>query len=278
MGERGLNPSETEAVEKILGHLNFSSGMPDPRLAANLNQLWNSTATVDYTDSGWQAVGDLLRAELDRLSGESAALQDATQATAVLDLVWNETLPNYIEHHRDLLFHQTADHLYNAFFVSRVCEAVLAQGEPWHETDRISSAAIAQLNDYIGYRPVAVLESKKIEPYANERLRPIPLLIREAGVAAGPYEEVVTRALDLLNQTDDDILRAAHFDPVVLDELAIDPRAYDFDHPVNKRPNYHFGQWDPHQIDGQGRYTRFVVQQSHFGRADAASRFRRGAT
>ena len=43
--------------------------------------------------------------------------------------------------------------------------------------------------------------------------------------------------------------------------LAIDPRAYDFDHPVNKRPNYHFGQWDPHCIDNQGRYRRFVVQQ-----------------
>jgi hypothetical protein len=56
-------------------------------------------------------------------------------------------------------------------------------------------------------------------------------------------------------------LRAAHFDPARLAELAFDPRAYDFDHPVNKRPNYHFGQWDPHQIDNQGRYRRFVVQQ-----------------
>ena len=43
--------------------------------------------------------------------------------------------------------------------------------------------------------------------------------------------------------------------------MAVDPRAYDFDHPVNKRPNYHFGQWDPHHIDNQGRYRRFVVQQ-----------------
>jgi hypothetical protein len=34
-----------------------------------------------------------------------------------------------------------------------------------------------------------------------------------------------------------------------------------FDHPVNKRPNYHFGQWDPHRIDGRGRYRRFVLQE-----------------
>ena len=47
----------------------------------------------------------------------------------------------------------------------------------------------------------------------------------------------------------------------MMDELAFDPRAYDFDHPANKRPNYHFGQWDPHLIDNQGRYRRFVVQQ-----------------
>ena len=46
-----------------------------------------------------------------------------------------------------------------------------------------------------------------------------------------------------------------------LDELALDPRAYEFDHPANKRPNYHFGQWDPHRIDNAGRYRRFVVQQ-----------------
>ncbi len=261
MGKRGLGPDEAEAVEKILGHLNFSSGAPDPRLLANLNQVWKSQAIAETTEPQWQAVGNLLQAKLKLLSGKSAALQDATQATAVLDLVWKQVLPAYFEYHCDLLFHQSADRLYNAFFVGRVCEAVLALGEPWHDTDRIKTAALAHLNDYLGYRPVAVLESRKIEPYPHERLRPIPLLVRDAGVAAGPYEEVVTLAMELLNQTDEDILQTAFFDPQVLDELAIDPRAYDFDHPVNKRPNYHFGQWDPHHIDNQGRYTRFVVQQ-----------------
>ena len=43
--------------------------------------------------------------------------------------------------------------------------------------------------------------------------------------------------------------------------MSFDPRAYDFDHPVNRRPNYHFGQWDPHQIDKAGYYRRFVIQQ-----------------
>ena len=46
-----------------------------------------------------------------------------------------------------------------------------------------------------------------------------------------------------------------------MEELAVDPRAYDFDHPVNKRPNYLFGQWDLGKLDNAGRCRRFVLQQ-----------------
>src|SRR5690606_19368852 len=88
-----------------------------------------------------------------------------------------------------------------------------------------------------------------------------PLYIRGAGVGVGRYHDIVTLALEILKSTDPTILRRAWFDPNHLDELAFDPRAYDFDHPANKRPNYHFGQWDPHLIDGSGFYRRFVVQQ-----------------
>src|SRR5205823_8914704 len=69
------------------------------------------------------------------------------------------------------------------------------------------------------------------------------------------------RALDVLRETDPDLRHEAGFDPALLDELALDPRAYDHHHPVNKRPNYVFGEWDPHHLDGQGRYRRFVVRQ-----------------
>ena len=47
-----------------------------------------------------------------------------------------------------------------------------------------------------------------------------------------------------------------------LEELAIDPRAFDFLHPAASRPNYLFGLWDPARIDEQGRYRRMVVQQA----------------
>src|SRR5690606_14462326 len=140
-------------------------------------------------------------------------------------------------------------------------EAVLLQGGPCDETERIVDGALTHLNDFLGHRPVAALESQKIEPYRHEHVRPIPLDSRGVGVRYGPARAVLAATLTLLAETDRDLLRAANFDPDLLDEWAVDPRAYDFDHPANKRPNYHFGQWDPSHIDNQGRYRRFVVQQ-----------------
>src|SRR5207248_1760896 len=32
-------------------------------------------------------------------------------------------------------------------------------------------------------------------------------------------------------------------------------------HPANRRSNYVFGEWDPHHLDNQGRYRRYVVRQ-----------------
>ena len=37
-------------------------------------------------------------------------------------------------------------------------EAVLQQGGPWDEVDRILSGALDVINDFVGHRPVAVLE------------------------------------------------------------------------------------------------------------------------
>ena len=41
-------------------------------------------------------------------------------------------------------------------------------------------------------------------------------------------------------------------------ELAVDPRAFDFDHPINQRPNHHFGQWDDDTISLDGYFERFI--------------------
>ncbi len=249
--------------QELLGYLNFSSGTPDPTFLANLNQLFAAIAAEHPgAENVWPLAGARLRAELQQLAAGEPAFRDVAQAEGVLRLAIDRFGERYRNFHRDLLYHQSDADLWSSFFVGRVCEALLAQGGPWNEDDRIVDGAIARLNDYIGYRPVAVLRTaQKIEPYEHEWVRPLPLFIRAAGCCAGRHQEVVEQALAILEATDPDVLRQAWFDPQLLDELAIDPRAYDFDHPVNKRPNYHFGQWDPHHLDGQGRYRRFVVQQ-----------------
>jgi hypothetical protein len=261
MEVRDLNPEDKQAAAQALGYLNFSSGSPDPRFLAGLNQLFASASSRDSDRPTWTTVLSMLEFELARLAAESTTFRDARQARDVLRLVGGTVLPGYLEFHRDLLFHQNDASLFNSFFVGRACEAILRQEPPWDDPARIAAAAIHSLCDYIGHRPVAALESQRIEPYAHEWVRPVPLYVRDAGMAAGRYREVVEVALRLLAETSEEILREACFDPDLLDELAFDPRAYDFDHPVNKRPNYHFGQWDPNLIDNRGLYRRYVAQQ-----------------
>jgi len=250
-------------TQEILGYLNFSSGAPDPAFLGNLNDLFGRIDASPQRDRPtWQALGRVLPAALEQFDGKSDAFRRVDQARAVLPLVFDATLPAYRDHHRDLLFHQTEERLFQPLFIGRVCEGVLQQGGPWGESDRIVRGALDRLNDYLGHRPVAVLETEqKIQPYAHEYVRPIPLYIRGAGVGVGRYRELVERALRILETTDSSLLFQAWFDPELLDELALDPRAFDFDHPVGKRPNYLYGQWDPDRLDNSGRCRRFVVQQ-----------------
>ncbi|MEX0677447.1 MAG: hypothetical protein WD063_10255 [Pirellulales bacterium] len=253
-------------LQELVGYLNFSSGTPDPRFLRNLDELFAAfEGESGESQNIAQAVGRLLQERLESLERREPAFENVEQARGVLRLAFEVLPARYREFHRDLVFHQSDACLFGPFFMGRVCEAVLGQSGPWNEDDRIVTGAIARLNDFIGYRPVAVLRTaQRIEPYRHERVRPIPLFVRGAGVGTGRYREVVEKALEILRTTDEAILREAYFDPQLVDELALDPRAYDFDHPVNKRPNYHFGQWDPHHIDHQGRYRRFVAQQVTF--------------
>ncbi|MFI4874491.1 MAG: hypothetical protein ACIALR_04110 [Blastopirellula sp. JB062] len=249
-------------IEKALGYLNFSSGAYDPKFASAINELYAAVAPGEpRSRPTWARLGDALQEELGRLSGSSAAFADSAQAAAVLTNLFEHVLPGYLEFHRDLLFHQVDEAILLPYFLVRAAEATLRQGGPWDESERIRAGAIAQLNDYIGHRPIAALQSRRMRPYDHEYCRPVPIFLAGSGVSIGRYYRVTTKALELIQATSPDILQDACFDPDMLEELAFDPRAYDFDHPVNKRPNYQFGQWDPDHIDTAGRYRRFVVQQ-----------------
>jgi hypothetical protein len=250
-------------LDEVVGYLNFSSGASDPKFLRNVNALFRQAETSCRNEVLPVAVlCRWLQQRIDELPGEAAAFGDVSQARALVPLLQDRLLPAYRKFHRDLLWHQSNGDLWRPLFLGRAWEALLAQGSPWEETDRIVAGALDAMNNYIGYRPVAVVESERqMEPYAHEWLAPIPLYIQDVGVAAGPYERLIEHALGILTTTSAEILQQAWFDPQLLAELALDPRAYEFDHPASKRPNHHFGQWDPNSVDNRGYYRRFVLQQ-----------------
>jgi hypothetical protein len=274
-----LGPEADPTIERMLGYLNFSSGASDAQFLAGIDELYRQLADPDSPTRSrrsskphgptppptWHRIVRALTDKLESLHRSSETFKNVEQASSALAVVEEHLIREYFEFHRDLLFHQNPNNLVGPFMLGRCFEAILAtdmtpeaiQADP----ARASRDAITRLNDFIGHRPVAALESQKIEPRGHEWVRPVPLYVEGAGIAAGPYEELVQRALDLLRATDEDLLEAAFFSPDAINELAFDPRAYDFDHPANKRPNYHFGEWDPHVIDNKGRYRRFVVRE-----------------
>jgi hypothetical protein len=109
--------------------------------------------------------------------------------------------------------------------MARAAEAILRQGPPWEQTERLVEGTVAILNDYVGYRPMAVLETRpNTDYYPHEKVRPVPVYLKNASVAPGKYADLLRPALDLLTNTEPILLEEACFDPAKLDELAFDPR------------------------------------------------------
>jgi hypothetical protein len=260
--QRHAELEQVVSASGLLGYLNFSSGRPDPRWQKQVNDAY-----AFYAQRGepapWLALLDGLRAHLHKLHASgSSAFADVSRAEAALDLA-GEVLAAYRAHHTDLLAHLADSDLFGPFFLARVFEAILAHGDLGGNGGGADIPAIlVRLNDYVGHRPIAILESRpQGEPYDHERHRPLPLYLRGAGVAWGRYHDLIQQTLDILERTDPNLLAEASFAFELLDELALDLRAYDHGHPVNRRPNYAFGEWDPHHLDNQGRYRRYVARK-----------------
>ena len=254
--------SISDQLRHLAGYLNFSSGTSDAATLAAWNKVYSAASHGDPLTgpAAWLVVRDWIDDTLHKLGEQQEAFRDCDQATRLITLLWSELLPAYLDFHRDLLFHQEPELIFNGFFMAHAADALLSVGLDGEDADVVRSA-IDQLDDFVGYRPVAVLENRNCQPYRHEFVRPVPLYVQDAGVAAGPYHEIISQAIEILQRTDPDVLQSAAFDPERLVELALDPRAYDFDHPVNRRPNYHFGSWDDRRINSDGFYERFVVRQ-----------------
>ena len=247
-------------LSSLLGWLNFSDGRPDSRWQKQFNDAY-----AFFAEQGepfpWLALLEALTSELRELHSSAPAFRDVRQAETTLALA-NRVLPAYRKHHGDLLAHLHDRELFTPFFLVRVFETILALGASAGADEQAVANILSRLNDFVGYRPIALLETRpQGEPYDHERHRPVPLYIRGPGTAFGRYHDLISAALDILQATEPGLLREAEFDPTLLDEFALDMRAYDHSHPVNRRPNYIFGEWDPHHIDNQGRYRRYVVRK-----------------
>ena len=183
----------SEELFQVLGYLNFSTGQCAPKTLRALNRLYDVAIQGSPFEGlpAWLQIQQWLQDELARVSATNPAFEDCRQAEQVLEITWLTLLPSYLDFHKDLLFHQEPEGIINGFFLARVLEAILLQGGPWNETDRIVDGALKHLNDYVGYRPVAVLEGRRLEPYANEWVRPIPIWTEGAGATTGPYQAVV---------------------------------------------------------------------------------------
>ncbi len=261
----------TESLRGIVGYLNFSSGPAPPATLAAWN-IVHTEATAGDPLSGpapFLVMRFWVEQTIEQLQADSPAFANTARVRSLVPLLWSGLLPAYLDFHRDLLFHQPPEILFNGFMLGRCAEAILERigdrDAGSVDQTRLIDDVIGDLNDYVGYRPVAVLENRKCEPYEHEFVRPIPVAMpglgdRDAAFSAGPYADLIGRAVEAIRSAPEDILRAASMDPDQMIEVAIDPRAYDFDHPVNRRPNYHFGGWDERSIDLKGRYNRFVVR------------------
>src|SRR5262245_22384496 len=159
--------SQAGSASRLLGWLNFSDGRPDPKWQRQLDDTY-AVAIQNDVEEPWDLIRGWLADELDVLEKSgNAAFRDSTQARATLTLIFDQALPAYRQHHRDLLAHIEDEELFTPFFVARVAESVLTQSGPWDQSERILAGALNKLNDYVGHRPIAVLESRpQTELYA----------------------------------------------------------------------------------------------------------------
>lgn len=260
--ENKMGKNGTDAIRVILGYLNFSSGSHEPRFWTAWNLLFSSLSNPNGTEPLWSEAVSQLLSQLDVFSQTDEVFRSSDRARFVLVSMRDCILPAYRAFHTDLLFHQKDDLLFNSFFLAKVCEQTLLLESLWKESEQFSQEVIRRLNDYIGYRPIPVLEGEeKHEANPHEWVAPIVLYRQGVGAAVGPYHDLVEKTFEIFEMTDRALLQDAWFDPGKVQELVVDPRAYDFDHPVNRRPNYGFGTWDPNFIDKEGYYHRFVVHQ-----------------
>ena len=250
-------PPLDDAARELIGYLNFSSGKRDPKLFINVDRLWQELSEDDNRADGLRG---RLDAAMNELAGTSAAFNDLEQARRIVAAAFDQVLPAYVQAQSDLLAHLPRGVLHEPYLLARLLEATLQASDAGEGA--LAATALDLMNDFLGYRPVAVLENgRKSLPYGSESHAPLPVYLDGAGTASGRYHDLIVASLDLLAAAPDELRTDSYFEFDRLGELSVDLRAHDHLHPVYKRTNYMFGEWDPGRIDNKGEYRRFVVRR-----------------
>ena len=150
----------------LLGYLNFSAGAFDVSAWKSINELYaqfepigTNGDIVERADTV-DGVAGALREALKQLHRTDPAFRDVGQAKSVLRIVFDNVLPAYRAFHSDLLEHQAIGAIERPFFLMAVFQAVLETGGPWEgQDDVLVKKTLRKINDYMGWRPVAVLEN-----------------------------------------------------------------------------------------------------------------------
>jgi len=258
-------------LRAIIGYLNFSDGAYSPKFHQALDDYFQSARTAG--GEGWPELIAEIQTTLERWSTGEAPFGEVSKARRILRLAAEEVAPSYRHFHSDLLHHLSDEELFQPYFVGRLFEQTLAlaAADPTPDEDvqetksaptPFGLAVVRRLNDFVGYRPLVVLEGRRpLEAYPHERVAVIPLYLKTLGPSKGRFNAVIGGALQLLHEADPGLRNDAWLDLDVLEELALDPRAYDHQHPANQRPGYQFGEWDLQRLNERGRYTRFVTRR-----------------
>ncbi len=257
-------------LRAVVGYLNFSDGESSPAFLQAISEQFEAIAQqFPSVDPGLplalndqvhlQFLSDLKSATLDEGQGK-AWFGDIERARSAVSFVADHLMPGYREYHAIQLAHVPPGRLWQPLMLGRMFESALRHSAIEDLAGR-TKAVITELNDFVGYRPVAVLENNQHnKPYPHEYVRPIPIYTFGSGSAYGPYRDVVNEANRSLSIAGADLVHEAGFTFSDMEELAVDPRAYDFLHPVHQRPGHQFGEWDTNQVSTKGRYTRYVLR------------------
>ncbi len=267
-------------AQAILGWMQLSEGKPSDKFRLSMAKAWSIlksegtdpvwTRLLWWLDNEWNA----LPRTLNKTTGIFTGPPVASAAILGAGIFIEATLKNK----GILLGHPDQDVVAGPFWIPHLLEylvAILPPDEipqssidtggmtladlPWLMPFIIR--ALRDFHDFVGYRPVPVLEmTQKVRVRNGERHRPGILWWPRVGVAPLPQAPLVKRTIYWLEHAPADILEESGFSLEALTELSLDLREYDHSLPAAQRPNHLFGEWDPERIDNKGRYCRMVVR------------------